>query len=39
MKMNELGNLDEINKIDLGTTGEIIRYPKPFDEGGNSTSG
>jgi uncharacterized secreted protein with C-terminal beta-propeller domain len=39
MKMNELGDLDEINKIDLGTTGEIIRYPKPFDEGGNSTSG
>ncbi|MGI0024863.1 MAG: beta-propeller domain-containing protein, partial [Nitrososphaera sp.] len=37
IKMNDLGDLDEISELELGTTGEIIRYPRPLAEGGNSS--
>jgi len=37
IKMNDLGDLDEINELELGTTGGIIPYPRPMEEGGNST--
>jgi uncharacterized secreted protein with C-terminal beta-propeller domain len=39
IKMNDLQDLDEINEIELGSTGEIIRYPMPFEGRGSSTPG
>jgi len=38
IKMNDLENLDEINQLKIGTTGEIIRYPTPLVEGEGTTS-
>jgi uncharacterized secreted protein with C-terminal beta-propeller domain len=37
IKMNALDDLDEINELELGTTGGIIPYPRPLAEDTNST--
>ena len=37
IKMNDLEDMDEINELELGNTGEIIRYPSPLDDSGNAT--
>jgi hypothetical protein len=38
IKMNDLSNLDEINQLKIGTTGEIISYPKPLESGEGSSA-
>jgi uncharacterized secreted protein with C-terminal beta-propeller domain len=38
IKMNDLETLEEINELEIGTTGGIIPYPEPLVEGGGTTS-
>ncbi|MCI0563625.1 MAG: beta-propeller domain-containing protein, partial [Nitrososphaera sp.] len=39
IKMNDLSDLDEINELEIGTTGEIIRYPEPLGKGEETGAG
>ena len=32
IKMNDIGTLQELNKLDIGGTGGIINYPMPLDD-------
>ncbi len=38
IKMNDLTSLEEINELEIGTTGGIIPYPEPQAEGGGAES-
>jgi uncharacterized secreted protein with C-terminal beta-propeller domain len=38
IKMNDLSDMDEIGQLKIGTTGEIIPYPSPLEEGGATES-
>jgi uncharacterized secreted protein with C-terminal beta-propeller domain len=36
MKVNNLQDLNEIKQLELGRTGEIIKYPSPLESGGET---